>query len=173
MKSLHRPLIAACLIFGLSGIAMAQATAPTDARTSAHPMAKMHASMQARHTQHLADLKSKLKLDAAQEGAWLNFTQAMQMPSPPTAHPDRIALEKLTTPERLDWMQAHKAQRDAQMLKRSDAAKSFYAVLNSEQKIIFDSETSRFMKRMGDRTHNTKHSGRAAGHHPDHHAGHH
>lgn len=177
MKSIRNPLIAAGLILGLSALAMAQtsssnpnqtstpASASTLAQASAQPMAKMHASMQAKHAQRFATLKSKLQLDAAQESTWLSFTQAMQMPTPPATRPDRAAMEKLTTPERLDLMHAHKAQRDAEMLKRTEATKSFYASLTSDQKKVFDSETARFMKSMGDHMHKAKH----AGHHADHH----
>lgn len=177
MKLLRTPVIVASLIVGLSvglsGFAMAQTTAPSPAQPSAQPMAKMHAAMQARHIQRLADLKSKLKLDAGQESAWLDFTQSMQMPKPPASHSNRVAMENLTTPERLDLMQAHKAQRDAQMLKRMEATKSFYAALNPDQKKVFDSETSRFMKSMGDHLHNAKHGGHRPEHHTEHHTGNH
>ena len=54
----------------------------------------------------------------------------------------------MTTPERLEQMQAHKAQRDAQMKKHADATKTFYAALNSTQKKVFDTETARAMSSM-------------------------
>jgi hypothetical protein len=44
----------------------------------------------------------------------------------------------MTTPERLDRMQAMKAQRDAHMQQRAEATKAFYATLNAEQKLVFD-----------------------------------
>ena len=97
----------------------------------------------------LRDLKGKLKLEAGQETAWTTFEQSMQMPSKPMARPDRAAMEKMTTPERIDQMQAHKAQRDAEMQKHADATKTFYAVLNASQKKVFDTETARAMQSMG------------------------
>mgnify|MGYP000387936472 CR=1 FL=1 len=59
---------------------------------------------------------------------------------------DRAAMAKLSTPERIDQMQALHAQRDAEMKKRGDATKTFYAGLNAEQKKTFDAETARFMQ---------------------------
>ena len=52
---------------------------------------------------------------------------------------------KLTTPERIDKMQAHKAERDADMSQRAEATKAFYAQLSAEQKKVFDTETARHM----------------------------
>lgn len=170
MKLLTSPLLAAGLILGLTGLAMAQTpspglipnststSSPTQAQSTAQPMAKMHASMQARHAQRFANLKNKLQLDAAQESSWLSFTQAMQMPTPPAKRPDRVAMENLTTPERLDLMNAHKSQRDAEVLKRTEATKTFYASLTPNQKKVFDDETSRFMKSMGDHMHKGNHA---------------
>lgn len=149
MKSIRTTLIATALLAGLSGLALAQ-TAPvakTDA-PRAERMEKMHARMGERHAKHLAELKGKLKLEAGQESAWATFAQSMQPPAKPMAHPDRAALQKLTTPERIDQMQAHKAQRDAQMQKHADATKTFYAALNAEQKKVFDAETARAMQGM-------------------------
>ena len=149
MKSIRTTLIATALLAGLSGLAWAQ-TAPvakTDA-PRAERMDKMHARMGERHAKHLAELKGQLKLEAGQESAWATFAQSMQPPAKPMARPDRAAMQKLTTPERIDQMQAHKAQRDAEMQKRADATKTFYATLNAEQKKVFDAETARVMQGM-------------------------
>ena len=165
MKLFRTPLIATCLVLGFSGLSMAQTAATSPAQASAHSGPQLHAAMQARHNQRLADLKVKLKLDPTQEVSWLAFTQAMQMPKPPVMRPDRAALEKLTTPERLDLMQAHKAQRDALMSQHADATKTFYATLNTDQKKIFDTETARHMNKMGDHMHSAKHNDHASVHH--------
>ena len=150
MKSIRNTLIAASLLAGLTGLTLAQ-TAP-EAKTSgprAERMDKMHAKMGERHAKHLADLKGKLRLEAGQESAWAAFEQSMQMPGKPMARPDRAAMDKLTTPERIDQMQAHKAQRDADMQRHADATKTFYAALNASQKKVFDAETARAMQSMG------------------------
>jgi Spy/CpxP family protein refolding chaperone len=142
MKPMTRTLIAASLLLSLSGLSLAQ-TAPDH---------KGHAPradrMEKKHAKHLAELKGKLKLESSQEAVWATFEQSMQVASPSVAHPDRATLEKMTTPERLDQMEAHKAQRDAQMKKHVDATKTFYAALNSTQKKVFDTETARAMSNM-------------------------
>jgi hypothetical protein len=54
----------------------------------------------------------------------------------------KAEMDKLTTPERIDKMQAMRAERmktmSAEMDKRGAATKAFYAVLSSEQKAVFD-----------------------------------
>ena len=161
MKSIRTTLIATALMAGLTGLALAQnTTAPTDS-TRVGRMEKMREHKAERHTQHLTELKSKLNLQATQEPAWNSFTQSMQHPAR-TAQPERASFEKMTTPERLDQMQAMKAQRDAHLQQRADATKAFYATLNADQKQVFDQETTRMMKHSG--MHAMKHSG-GHGHH--------
>ncbi|MEK7345779.1 MAG: Spy/CpxP family protein refolding chaperone [Pseudomonadota bacterium] len=146
MKSIRTTLIAASLLAGLSGLTLAQ-TAPEAKSNSprAERMDKMLAKMGEHRAKHLTELKGKLKLDAGQESAWTAFEQSMKPPAKPMARPDRAAMEKMTTPERIDQMQAHKAERDAQMQKHADATKTFYAALNATQKKVFDAETTRAM----------------------------
>ena len=165
MKSIRTTLIATTLMAGLTGLVLAQnTTAPAD-NTRVGRMEKMreHKSEHKgeRHTKDLGELKSKLNLKAAQEPAWNTFTQPMQHPAR-MARPERASLEKMTTPERLDMMQAMKTQRDAHMQQRADATKAFYATLNAEQKQVFDKETARWMKGSG--MHAMKHQG-GHGHH--------
>jgi hypothetical protein len=150
---------------GLTGLALAQnTTAPTDStRVGRMEKIREHKSEHKaeRHTQHLTELKSKLNLQAAQEPAWNTFTQSMQHPAR-MARPDRATFEQMTTPERLDQMQALKAQRDAHMQQRAEATKAFYATLNTDQKQVFDKETARMMKGSG--MYAMKHQG-GHGHH--------
>ena len=156
MKSIRTTLIATALMAGLTGLALAQnTTAPAD-NARAGRMEKMREHKAERHSQHLAELKSKLNLQAAQEPAWNTFTQSMQHPAR-MARPERATFEQMTTPERLDMMQAMKAQRDAHMQQRAEATKTFYASLSTEQKQVFDQETARMMKGSG--MHATKHEG--------------
>ena len=114
------------------------------------------AKMNAMVAKHMADLKTKLKITATQESAWTAFTDAMKPPArTDAARPDRAAMEKLTTPERIDKMRAQRAQRmtdmQAQMTKREDATKTFYAALDTVQQKTFDAEHSKMMHRWGDR----------------------
>ena len=139
MKSIRTTLIAASLLTAFSSLSMAQSTAPTDSPRTAH-MQKMHTQRAEQHAKHLGELKTKLNLSAGQESAWLSFEQSMQAPDH-KLRPDRAAFEKMTTPERIDQMQAMKTQRDAVMQKHAEATKTFYAQLNAEQKKVFDAQS--------------------------------
>jgi hypothetical protein len=99
--------------------------------------------MHKRQQHRMEKLKQSLKLGADQAASWTAFESAMQMPA--MAHPDHKAMANMATPERLDAMNKMKTERDAQMQKRQDATRTFYASLNPEQKKIFDSETARAM----------------------------
>jgi hypothetical protein len=161
MKSIRTTLIATALMAGLTGLALAQNTsAPTDGPRVGR-MEKVREHKAERHAQHLTELKAKLNLQAAQEPAWNTFTQSMQHPAR-MDRPERATFEQMTTPERLDQMQAMKAQRDAHMQQRAEATKVFYAMLNTDQKQVFDQETARMMKGSG--MHAMKHQG-GHGHH--------
>ncbi len=163
MKSIRTSVIAVSLLLAITGLTQAQTAPDTPSpQPRVERMEKMRAKMGEHHAKHLAQLKAKLKLETGQESAWTAFEQSMQAPAKPMKHPDRAAMEKLTTPERIDQMQAHKAQRDADMQKRADASKAFYAVLNAHQKKVFDAETARGMHGM---THNKRHGD---GHHAHH-----
>ena len=109
---------------------------------------------QARREAHFAKrqgmLKAKLKITTAQEGAWTTFTTAMKPPAEGAGfgmgmrHDPKMQaeMEKLTTPERIDKMRAMRQARMttmiAEMDKRAEATKAFYAMLSSEQKAVFD-----------------------------------
>jgi hypothetical protein len=121
-----------------------------------HGKADMHhmdpAKMEQMATKRLADLKAKLQITAAQEGAWTTFTTAMKPSGDMMAmdkHPDMAAMEKLSMPERMDAMRKIRKERmaamDTGMDKREDAAKALYAVLSPEQKKIADAEHAKMM----------------------------
>ena len=110
------------------------------------------AKMEQMAARHLADLKAKLKITAAQEGAWSTFAAAMKPTGEMMAkRPDRAEMDKLTMPERMDKMRALRKERmaamDANMDKHEDAAKALYAVLTPEQKKIADAEHGKMMGR--------------------------
>lgn len=83
-------------------------------------------------------LKAALKLSPAQESAWVKYVQAQQRPQH-TSPPDRQAWAQLSTPQRLDQMQAQKGVRDAHMAQMIEATRSLYAALDPEQQKVFDS----------------------------------
>jgi protein CpxP len=154
MKQVHKHLLIASLLatFGLTVAAQTPATPPSPpqggpmmGRMAQGDPAKMQAQRTERHAARMAALKAKLKLTPDQEGAWTTFGASMQPRQAMTGNPVqfRAEMEKLTTPERIDKMQAFKAQRHAEMTQRGDATKTFYATLTQEQKKVFDAEALR------------------------------
>lgn len=156
-KRLATRLAVAGLLAGIGLAAVAQTPQPPPAAPQGHErMAKRHdpAKMQERMAKRQAALKEKLKITASQEGAWSSFTAAMAPPANRPARPDRAEFEKLSTPERIDRMRAMHERRTAEMTRRGDATKTFYAALSPDQQKVFDSETLRFGR-----------GGRHGGHH--------
>ena len=146
-----RPLLACAVLATASLGAMAQPAGgpPPDGHGKPH-MARMDpAKMQERMHQRQAELKARLQLSPGQEAAWNSFVEAHK---PPT-RPQRMTREEreqrraefaaMTTPQRLDQMQALKARRDAEMQGRADATRSFYAALTPAQQKVFDQSTLR------------------------------
>jgi hypothetical protein len=117
------------------------------------------AEMQARSNKHMRELKTKLMITPAQEGAWTSFTAAMQPPAPMAqrmSHEQRKAqhaeMDKLALPERIDKTRAmrteHMNELGASMDKRDQAVKTLYATLSPEQQKVMDAE-HRKMSRHG------------------------
>lgn len=148
--TLHtKPILLAALLSCASLYVAAQPAAPhhrPDGQHARMDPAKMHEMMAKRQ----AELKANLKLTPAQEGAWSQYVAAMQ---PPTDMARRLdpeqrrkmheEMEKLSTPERIERMNAMKAQRDAEMARRTEAVKTFYATLNPEQQKVYDANAMR------------------------------
>ena len=161
MKSVFKPLLIAALMTSVGATVLAQSAAQSGPMYAGGMMrhdrmdpAKMHEWAVQRH----AELKAKLKLNANQEAAWANYVAAIQPPADMVARMSRENRQKLheemaalTTPERIDRMNAMKAQRDAAMARRGEATKAFYAVLSAEQQKVFDANTMR--RGAGDRHH--------------------
>jgi len=161
--SLHS-LALAGLLATLGAGAMAQTPPPPagsppaagarEGRMGRHDPAKMQAMIAKRQ----AELKAKLKITPAQEGAWTTYTAAMQPPAHARPTPEqRAEFDKLTTPQRIDKMKEMRTQRMAEMNaamdKRGEATKAFYAVLSPEQQKTFDAEHKKHGPRGGHREH--------------------
>lgn len=158
-----RKLIAAALattLASLAAVGFAQ-----DKRTPEHEHRAQHmeqraerhagdpgarqAEMQERRAKRQAALKAKLGITAEQEPAWNAFV-ARTTPEPQTSHrAKREDWAKLTTPERLDKMQAHQAERAAAMTRHIDATRSFYSALTPEQQKLFDTQAQAHFQRAG------------------------
>ncbi len=99
--------------------------------------------MQAWVAKRLEGLKVKLKIAPDQEVAWTTFAAAMKAPADLGQRPNREEIAKLPTPERIDRMRALRGVHQAEMDKRGDAVKAFYAALAPDQKKIFDAQHMR------------------------------
>lgn len=157
MKPVFPTLLVSALLMGAGFAATAQITPPPAAPADHPAMHQMghgghmdRARMEAMHAKHLAELKTRLKITPAQEGAWTTFTTAMKPPAHTMDRPDHATLDKLSTPERIDKMRElrakHHAERQAAMDQRDQAVKTFYATLTDEQKKVMDAEHARMGK---------------------------
>ena len=158
MNKLHRNLLATGLLAGIGLAAVAQTQTPPapPAGPAAAPMVQgerrgmspeqFRARMEERRTQHLGELKRILQVTPQQEAAWTTWTSALT----PTQlqRPDRVEFARMTTPERIDRIRALRAQRNAEMDKRLEATKVFYAALTPEQKRLFDAEGMKVLRGM-------------------------
>ncbi|MES2509164.1 MAG: Spy/CpxP family protein refolding chaperone [Pseudomonadota bacterium] len=125
--------------------ATAKPSGPPGERMGRHDPAKRQAFIAKRQ----AEMKAKLKITPAQEGAWTAYTASMQPPARgarPTPE-QRAEFDKLTTPQRIDKMKEMRTQRmtamNAAMDKRGEATKTFYAALAPEQQKVFDAERAK------------------------------
>lgn len=158
MKSIFKPLLLAGVL-ATAGFTAFAASGHDCGDMMGHGGGKHHermgkmdpAKMQARMDKRFDALKAQLKISASQESAWTAYTSAMKPPAGMMAkRPDPAEMQKLSTPERIDKMQALHTQRmtdmNAAMTQRGEATKAFYATLSPEQKKVFDESA---MKRGG------------------------
>lgn len=125
------------------GAAASSASAPPHQDGRFDPAKRME-----RFNARMAKVKEKLQITPAQEGAWANWITAIQ-PSANLQRPDRAALEKLPTPQRIDQMRAFRTQRIAVMDRRADATKTFYTALTPAQQALFDAGAARMGRHHG------------------------
>ncbi len=162
MTPIFKPLLLAALLATASLGAQAQSG-------TGHAGMQRHgdpAKMLEMHARHQAELKTKLGLSPAQESAWASYAAATQ---PPTAMAARMDpeqrkkmhddMQKLNTPERIDRMNAMRAERDAEMARRGVATKAFYAALTPQQQQVFDANTMRHGPRHGMGKNKPSHNG--------------
>lgn len=84
-------------------------------------------------------LKALLQLSPAQDAAADAFIVATAPPDlEDLPAPARLKAQALSTPERLDHMEAMRKERDAQMAKIGAATRTFYSALTPSQKTAFD-----------------------------------
>ena len=139
-------VVAAC---GLTLFAVASANAQDAAPAPAAPAASaQHGGMMRERMEHMRAEHQRLLHDALgirpdQEGAWQAFAAAMTpQPGSHERHGGGEGAEgeprHLTTPERLDRMQARMAERTAAFQRHAVAVKALYAALTPAQQRTFD-----------------------------------
>ena len=111
-----------------------------------HDEGRIHERMAKQWDKHQTELKAKLRLAQTQEPAWNAFVQGMKIPAKPLMQGmDREAMAKLSTPERMEKMNAvHEANLTAMQThikQRTEATRTFYNQLSVEQQKVFDADT--------------------------------
>lgn len=117
-------------------------------RTTATP-SERQAKMQQRRAERQAALKATLNITTEQEPAWNAFVARTAPPAWNDRRAERADWAKLTTPERLDKMQARQAERATAMAGRMDATRSFYSALTPDQQKRFDAQAQTHLQRTG------------------------
>ena len=155
-KTFRKTLVATALVSlatvaTIGGVQAQTAREPMEVfGTSGHHFAEMHhadpAKVQAMYDKHMSRLKITLQLTPNQESDWTAFNSAMTPPAARPTHPSSDELEKLTTPERIDRLNALRAQRTSLLDKRAEATKRFYATLTPSQRKVFDLETLKYFQ---------------------------
>lgn len=144
-------------------VASSQATAPTTTRATKartddeRKLGRNQSSKtQNKIANRQAELKSKLNITPAQNGAWTTYIAAMKFPDRQNQRfttEQRAEFDKLTTPERIDKMSTIRTQRMTEMStvakQRGEATKTFYATLSPEQKKTFDAKLYKMGQREG------------------------
>lgn len=106
------------------------------------------AQMAERHAQHLRDA---LQLRPDQEPALQALINASRPPAGEHRHTGREGAAALTTPQRLDRMEAKMAEHESLFRARAEAIKRFYAQLTPAQQKAFDAMHGGFGHGMGGR----------------------
>lgn len=147
-----RSLVVAAILAGIAGVSATAIAQGMGQHQGMNP--QMHTQrmeqMQKRHAEHQTQLKAALKITASQEAAWNTFV-AGTAPNPPASAPglSKEDWSKLSTPQRMEKMQAFHTERDAAMSKRMEAVKTFYAALTPEQQKVFDTQAHGGVQRAG------------------------
>jgi protein CpxP len=117
-------------------------------RTTATP-SERQAKMQQRRAERQAALKATLNITTEQEPAWNAFVARTAPQTWSGRRAERTDWAKLTTPERLDKIQARQAERAAAMTGRMDATRSFYSALTPDQQKRFDAQAQTHLQPTG------------------------
>jgi protein CpxP len=160
MLNFKKQCIGGLLALSIGGMALA-ANADTATQSGRHapPTPEMMAKFSTKMAKRQEALHAKLKLTAAQEPAWNTYVEQSKPPQRGEGmqRPDREAMSKLSTPERMAQHLAGMQAREAFMTTRLNTVKTFYAVLTPAQQKIFDAES---MRGFGHHWHHRDHDGK-------------
>jgi hypothetical protein len=103
-------------------------------------------------SKHMSQIKAKLHLTASQQTAWEAFLKTMNTsPEFSAEMHDPVAMAKLTTPERIEKINALQVQNiaamQAHMKQRHEAVLGFYKQLSADQQKTFDTQSWSFHQR--------------------------
>lgn len=137
---------------GLTALSSFAQTPAADGRgTAGHhaPTPEQIAKFEQRRAKHEAQFHDKLKITAAQEGAWKTFIGKIAPPRPttPMARPAKADWSKLSAPERMERRLDMMKKMEVRLTERVAATKDFYAVLSPEQQKVFDQAMRKMEKR--------------------------
>lgn len=154
IRTLSAAALAGSLTLSLASVASAQNAPPPPPQGApggqAHHWdpAQMRAHMEERRQHRQQLMHDALGIRPDQEAAWQAFVASRQPPEgergPGMRHRDGAEggppgqHEALTTPQRLDRLQARMAERQQHMAQRIDAIRRFYAALDPRQQKSFD-----------------------------------
>ena len=149
MKSVFKTLLISTVLVGAGLAASAQPNAAPQPEGVTAPIGGDPARTPEMLDRHQRTLKSSLKLTVAQEAAWATYVSALQPEATMATRSSaesraklREEMDKLTTPQRIEQMNAAKAQRDAELAGRNEATLAFYAALTAGQQKVFDSHST-------------------------------
>ncbi len=149
IRMLSAAALAGGLVLSLASVAGAQNAPPPPGAPGGQghhfDPAQMRAHMEERRQHRQQLLHDALAIRSDQEAAWQAFVVARKPPEGERGPgmrrpggPDQGQQPELTTPQRLDKLQARMAERQQHMAQRIDATRRFYAALDPRQQKAFD-----------------------------------
>ena len=108
-----------------------------------HRLARQHE----RRARVLASLGKELQLQAGQQAAWQRFEQAMKTRPAPVSASTAETVAALNLPDQVARLKARKAERDAALEQRLQAALDLHSSLDKTQQQVLDERAGRWLQR--------------------------
>ncbi len=144
MKKIGKKLAFGFIAFGFVS-ASTLVSAQESLSRSCQGQTRMVECVQANILKNQNQLREQLSLTQEQEPAWDNFIASVPATTKSTRL-DRTAMEKLTTPERLELQLNQLKEQEAKMASNLAALKAFYSALTPEQQKTFDEYHSKMAR---------------------------